>query len=728
MARVSTQFSPALNGFRFINRFEINLPIRFKLPLAGMVDLNDVVLGLCGGMCFAALDYYYANKPFPDVHDVDSLDSRLVTFLASRQLDSLRIGTILKIIEWMIVEDKDAAARTWRYEVPKLRRMLDKGEPAVLCLIRVQGLDNPTKNHQVLATGYDFDPNTGCLSILVYEPNHPGEEVILTVNAPKPGVPAQLHQSSGEALRGFFVVPYKRQKNVPDLVPSDFAAESFSLEPRFRLVWPVDTHVLNQGFAENPEMYRPFKLPGHEGLDLYAPHGANIYACADGEVYQAEHPKNHPYGMQIRIKHEFEGKTYHTVYAHLSKALVKVGDKVKAGQRIGQADNTGNSFGSHLHLTLKIDGEGTTGYPKGIVDPWPYLKDAEPVTEPPPPPVNVISPQPPKPLPKPSGITVYTTGQVNLRADANTSSEIVATLPAGDALSVLGEAAAAKGKIGKENQWLQVQTASGQAGFVAAWLTQDTKLEAFPPSGVVVYPFDQANLRSGPGTGFAMLGAMTATDPLTVLGDPAVAKSKVGKDNEWLQVQTAAGQRGFVAAWLVHLTGQVAPATGLTVFPSGTINVRARPDANANILTFVTSSDALTVLGDKAQAQAKIGVQDQWLNVQTPTKYVGYVAAWFVTPANGGIPAESTPPKSGDQPAAGSLTVFPTADVNIRAQASANAGRVTGAVKNEPLTVVEPDLNAARARIGKQDQWVFVQKSDGQRGFVAAWFLSTKLS
>ncbi len=721
MARVSTKFSPAQNGFRFINRFEINLPIRFQLPLAGMVDLNDVVLGLCGGMCFAALDYYYANEPFPDVSDVDSLDSRLVTYLASRQLDSLRIPTIIKIIEWMIMEDKDVASRAVRYEIPKLRRSLDKGEPVVLCLIRVQGVENPTKNHQVLVTGYAFDSRTNCLTIQIYDPNHPGEEVDITVEPSRSGVPAQFHQSTGELLRGFFIVPYKRQKRVPVLVTPDFVAESFSLEPQFRLVWPVDTHVLNQGFAENPDMYRSFKLPGHEGLDLYAPHGANIYACADGVVYQAEHPKSHPYGVQIRIKHEFEGKIYHTVYAHLSETHVKVGEKVKAGQRIGQADNTGNSFGSHLHLTLKIDGAQTPGYPKGIVDPWPYLKDAEPVTALPP--VSPVTPKPQKPLPPPSGITVYTTGQVNLRAEATTSSEIVATLPAGDALTVLGDAAAAKGKIGKENQWLQVQTASGQAGFVAAWLAQDTKQVAFPPSGVVVYPFDQVNLRSGPGTGFVLLGAMTATEPLNVLGDATVAKSKVGKDNEWLQVQTAGGQSGFVAAWLVHLTGQVAPSTGLTVFPTGTINVRARPDTTSNILTFVTPGDALTVLGDKEQAQAKIGVQDQWLNVRTPTKYVGYVAAWFVTAASGGLPPVSKPPAT-----AATLTVFPTADINVRAQASANAGRVTGAVKNEPLTVIEPDLNAARARIGKQDLWVFVQKSDGSRGFAAAWFLSDKKS
>jgi murein DD-endopeptidase MepM/ murein hydrolase activator NlpD len=50
---------------------------------------------------------------------------------------------------------------------------------------------------------------------------------------------------------------------------------------------------------------------------------------------------------------------YHTIYAHLSRIDVQVDQNVAAGDLIGLADNTGNSFGSHLHLTLKIDGEQT---------------------------------------------------------------------------------------------------------------------------------------------------------------------------------------------------------------------------------------------------------------------------------------------------------------------------------------------------------------------------------
>ena len=435
-----------------------------------------------------------------------------------------------------------------------------------------------------------------------------------------------------------------------------------------------------------------------------------MYACADGTVYQVGQPKDHPYGLHIRIKHPYEGKMYHTVYAHLEKTFVTNGQNVTAGDLIGLADNTGNSFGSHLHLTLKIDGEKTPGYPAGIVDPLPYLQaEAAPPAPPP-------TPEPtPQPLPPPSGLTVYTTIQLNIRTQPNTDSKILGFIPAGEGVMVLGDEGQARAKIGKDGQWLQVQTASGLAGFVAAWFVQ-TIDQAFPPSDLIIYPDDAVNLRSGPATTFELLATMVSTDPLTVLGDGDNAKSKLGKMGEWIQVQTDQGTRGFVAAWLVHTTGQAPPATDLIVHTSGIVNVRARPTTDSNVLTVVTPSDMLIVLGNAAAAQAHLGQMDQWLDVRTPDGYHGFIAAWLAQ--SGQAPAL--------EPTTDHLTVFPTADLNIRAQASVNSPRVGGVVKNESLEVVEADNNAARNKIGKQDMWIHVQTKSGLRGWAAAWFLSPK--
>ena len=58
MTFINTNFSNQQHGFHFINSFELNLPVKFQLPFGASVDLSSVVFGLCGGMCFTALDYF----------------------------------------------------------------------------------------------------------------------------------------------------------------------------------------------------------------------------------------------------------------------------------------------------------------------------------------------------------------------------------------------------------------------------------------------------------------------------------------------------------------------------------------------------------------------------------------------------------------------------------------------------------------------------------------------
>jgi len=70
------------------------------------------------------------------------------------------------------------------------------------------------------------------------------------------------------------------------------------------------------------------------------------------------------YGNYIVIDH---GDGVSTVYAHCSKLLVSVGDKVKKGQHIGEVGTTGNSTGYHLHFEFRKNGKYT--------DPFNYIKE-----------------------------------------------------------------------------------------------------------------------------------------------------------------------------------------------------------------------------------------------------------------------------------------------------------------------------------------------------------------
>ena len=204
----STSFRPRTNGFRFANVFDFSFD--FTLPLAGSVDLGDLAFGLCGGMCFASLDYYHASRQIPQHAAPPQQGSELHSYLVQRQLESLSLPIgLLRVLEWMVLSDADVGRRTASKEFPKLRRQVDRGQPAVLALIRQGGASDPTKNHQVVAHAYKYSEATKRAEIRVYDPNHPDQEPFLTLDCPGAASGISARQSSGEPLRAFFVMDYR---------------------------------------------------------------------------------------------------------------------------------------------------------------------------------------------------------------------------------------------------------------------------------------------------------------------------------------------------------------------------------------------------------------------------------------------------------------------------------------------------------------------------------------
>jgi hypothetical protein len=210
MTASSTSFTPLAHGFRFPNRFEFSF--RLDLPLVQSIDLGEVVYGLCGGMCFAALDCFKAGRPIPQQESVPQTGTPLHLYLVDRQLDSLSLPAgLLKVLEWMMLDDGEVGWRTAAREFPKAKRRLDRGESAVLALIRRHGISDPSQNHQVVARAYDYDDGQKKLDLYLYDPNHPGQEprLVMDFSDPRGGIAAT--QSTGEPLRGFFVMDYRFQ-------------------------------------------------------------------------------------------------------------------------------------------------------------------------------------------------------------------------------------------------------------------------------------------------------------------------------------------------------------------------------------------------------------------------------------------------------------------------------------------------------------------------------------
>lgn len=114
-------------------------------------------------------------------------------------------------------------------------------------------------------------------------------------------------------------------------------------------IWPVaGDNYIDQCNWKNYKTRSDY----HSGTDISAVKGTDVYATYDGVVDTAVSLKN-SYGKHVVVKCNVNGKTVYIYYAHLSVISVSKGDVIKAGQKIGEVGNTGNSSGDHLHYEVR---------------------------------------------------------------------------------------------------------------------------------------------------------------------------------------------------------------------------------------------------------------------------------------------------------------------------------------------------------------------------------------
>ncbi len=169
------------------------------------------------------------------------------------------------------------------------------------------------------------------------------------------------------------------------------------------LKYPLKHPYVTQGFNDNAlSVYGAQGMKGHGGVDFVANHGTEVYASHDGVAYyQIDDAGGH--GVIIITEEQFEYKDreayYKSIYWHLINPLSEpeyrspiqdfpYGKKVKTGELIGYADNTGTSTGNHLHWGLKPvekvnnylykNIEQDNGY-FGAIDPILYLELSTPI-------------------------------------------------------------------------------------------------------------------------------------------------------------------------------------------------------------------------------------------------------------------------------------------------------------------------------------------------------------
>lgn len=209
-------FLPSRSGFRFANRFPSQPLFRLPMLCPGGLPIGNAANGLCGGMVFAAHDFFRAGIPVPEDTTPPASGSPLYRYLVRRMFDSFCLPWgPLRYYRWMAAPERGTAAPSWktiRQEIPRILAEIDAGRPAALGVIRVHSR-NPLqvgKNHQVLAYSYRCNEDRGCLTLGIYDPNYPGrDDVMLTLALDRPETPGAFQSSTGEPLRALFWTPYR---------------------------------------------------------------------------------------------------------------------------------------------------------------------------------------------------------------------------------------------------------------------------------------------------------------------------------------------------------------------------------------------------------------------------------------------------------------------------------------------------------------------------------------
>lgn len=209
----------------------------------------------------------------------------------------------------------------------------------------------------VLSEGYEilesvYDKEGRCISGCAYKGINIEEDI------------KKSEQNTADARNQMYSLGYKIGNNNKFMKTSDnYAQASPGCISRKYDIPAGQTEPVGEPLMGTPQITSSYgfrKHPitgeqnGHKGIDFYTPIGTSVFSTASGTV--AAVWNDDTCGNGIKILHS---NGYETIYCHLSKQLVAVGDKVSAGCEIAKTGNTGMSSGPHLHYSIKYNGNYT---------------------------------------------------------------------------------------------------------------------------------------------------------------------------------------------------------------------------------------------------------------------------------------------------------------------------------------------------------------------------------
>ena len=175
------------------------------------------------------------------------------------------------------------------------------------------------------------------------------------------GAPAAFE---AEALDAISAVEVQAAPVVPQRVNAEQGLVDPSRLTDTKLRYPFDqTMPLTDGFGYRTVPVEQF----HDAQDIAAANGTPIRIIGDGVVVEAGWASD-GCGFSLKVQHLVDGQDLTSRYCHMEgeSHAYQVGDRVRSGDEAGRVGNTGLSFGAHLHLALRLNGEP--------LDPLPFIE------------------------------------------------------------------------------------------------------------------------------------------------------------------------------------------------------------------------------------------------------------------------------------------------------------------------------------------------------------------
>ncbi len=228
-------FLPSTSGFKFANKWA-NFTYEIPVPLLKEFTDGNAKNGLCGGMIYAARDYFEGKALIPQMlSNPNNADDRFTKYIIQRLFDTFTekdISMYMKLMSPLYTDTDEGSLNsmgqmgrayvTLREEWPMIKQDIDEGHPSTIGLVRVKSAwaGDLGQNHQVLVYGYTL--SSGYVDLKIYDPNYANDDhVTIKIKVQGTDIPLEArHNRTEKPVYAFFRTNYTVRNDFPGYTKS----------------------------------------------------------------------------------------------------------------------------------------------------------------------------------------------------------------------------------------------------------------------------------------------------------------------------------------------------------------------------------------------------------------------------------------------------------------------------------------------------------------------------